>query len=506
MLERDDEDLAIDQLPPAGRADDRQLTLALDHAGEPATGACRAARRTGGAEDEHARGCASCANASSSSTAQRAALPRSQLQPARRRARPRARADRQTRRAVARALERLPAPKRSLLGRDRDPHLVDRTRLTSALDGTDDAIDARPRSRSRVCVSELGDPEQIRSELDGLDRDDPPAHQRARSDSSTSSTDRELQAPGEWAHDAARRTTRRLARRGLGQRACAASRATASTTTITDHDRPARPRAARPPTRPASGSAPTKPWSGPSDASAANTPTNTTTASTSASEMAEPKLLTVPQVAAEFQVTAQTIRNWIDHGTLPAVRIGRAFRVKRAGRRRATRTCERRQHLARHPPRPLATNHHDAATPPRRRSATLDLGRHRRPAAEPRSPRSRRARYAERRARAAAAGRSRDPHAQPRPPAPRPPRPARRTPRDREQVRARRGTVELVDRAVEPPPQLLGPTPPRTRLQLIRRRARRRPMRRPLKPAPRPPPDTPRLRSRRLGKPRQTAR
>ena len=45
--------------------------------------------------------------------------------------------------------------------------------------------------------------------------------------------------------------------------------------------------------------------------------------------MTEPKLLTVPQVAAGFQVTAQTIRNWIDHGTLPAVRVGRAFRVKR---------------------------------------------------------------------------------------------------------------------------------------------------------------------------------
>ena len=40
-------------------------------------------------------------------------------------------------------------------------------------------------------------------------------------------------------------------------------------------------------------------------------------------------LLTVPQVAAELQVTAQTIRNWIDHGTLSAVRIGRAFRVRR---------------------------------------------------------------------------------------------------------------------------------------------------------------------------------
>jgi excisionase family DNA binding protein len=43
----------------------------------------------------------------------------------------------------------------------------------------------------------------------------------------------------------------------------------------------------------------------------------------------DPTLLTVPQVAAEFQVTAQTIRNWIDHGTLPAVRVGRAFRVRR---------------------------------------------------------------------------------------------------------------------------------------------------------------------------------
>jgi excisionase family DNA binding protein len=40
-------------------------------------------------------------------------------------------------------------------------------------------------------------------------------------------------------------------------------------------------------------------------------------------------LLTVPEVAAEFQVTAQTIRNWIDHGTLAAVRVGRAFRVRR---------------------------------------------------------------------------------------------------------------------------------------------------------------------------------
>jgi excisionase family DNA binding protein len=33
-------------------------------------------------------------------------------------------------------------------------------------------------------------------------------------------------------------------------------------------------------------------------------------------------------VAEQFQVTAQTIRNWIDAGVLPALRVGRAFRVR----------------------------------------------------------------------------------------------------------------------------------------------------------------------------------
>jgi excisionase family DNA binding protein len=41
-----------------------------------------------------------------------------------------------------------------------------------------------------------------------------------------------------------------------------------------------------------------------------------------------PELLTVPQVADRFQVTAQTIRNWIDQGVLPALRVGRAIRVR----------------------------------------------------------------------------------------------------------------------------------------------------------------------------------
>jgi excisionase family DNA binding protein len=46
--------------------------------------------------------------------------------------------------------------------------------------------------------------------------------------------------------------------------------------------------------------------------------------------MASPRLqlLTVPEVAKRFQVTAQTIRNWIDGGALPAVRVGRAYRIR----------------------------------------------------------------------------------------------------------------------------------------------------------------------------------
>jgi excisionase family DNA binding protein len=45
--------------------------------------------------------------------------------------------------------------------------------------------------------------------------------------------------------------------------------------------------------------------------------------------MSPQPLLSVNQVAEEFQVTTQTIRNWIDGGALPAVRVGRAFRVRR---------------------------------------------------------------------------------------------------------------------------------------------------------------------------------
>ncbi|MFZ1996630.1 MAG: helix-turn-helix domain-containing protein [Solirubrobacteraceae bacterium] len=40
--------------------------------------------------------------------------------------------------------------------------------------------------------------------------------------------------------------------------------------------------------------------------------------------------LTVQEIAEHLKLNQQTVRNWIDQGSLPAVRIGRRVRVRRA--------------------------------------------------------------------------------------------------------------------------------------------------------------------------------
>jgi excisionase family DNA binding protein len=45
--------------------------------------------------------------------------------------------------------------------------------------------------------------------------------------------------------------------------------------------------------------------------------------------MMDDDLLSVEQIAAECQLSTQTIRNWIKGGLLPAIKLGREFRVKR---------------------------------------------------------------------------------------------------------------------------------------------------------------------------------
>jgi excisionase family DNA binding protein len=44
-----------------------------------------------------------------------------------------------------------------------------------------------------------------------------------------------------------------------------------------------------------------------------------------------PELLTVSEIASELRVNPQTVRNWIERGELPAVRVGkRRVRVQRS--------------------------------------------------------------------------------------------------------------------------------------------------------------------------------
>jgi excisionase family DNA binding protein len=42
------------------------------------------------------------------------------------------------------------------------------------------------------------------------------------------------------------------------------------------------------------------------------------------------ELMTVAEIAAVLKLNQQTIRNWVDQGRLPAVRIGRRVRIKRS--------------------------------------------------------------------------------------------------------------------------------------------------------------------------------
>lgn len=44
----------------------------------------------------------------------------------------------------------------------------------------------------------------------------------------------------------------------------------------------------------------------------------------------EESFLTVAEVAALLRLNQQTVRNWIDAGSLPALRVGRRVRIKRS--------------------------------------------------------------------------------------------------------------------------------------------------------------------------------
>jgi excisionase family DNA binding protein len=52
--------------------------------------------------------------------------------------------------------------------------------------------------------------------------------------------------------------------------------------------------------------------------------------STTAGDADADAFLTVAEVAQVLKLNQQTVRNWIDRGELPAVRVGRRVRIRRA--------------------------------------------------------------------------------------------------------------------------------------------------------------------------------
>jgi hypothetical protein len=197
MLERDDEDLAIDQLPPpAGRADDPDLSRAP--VGEPLQE--HAAER---AEPEPVaaspRPLTELRERVEQLQAQLAALPGKQLWEF----------DElqqkvieltESRERLRTSLAGLPGPKTKLFGGVEDPHFADRIRLRSVLDSTEGAIERTLTERDTL-ARQVGNPDAIRIESDGL-RNALQQARREHNQTLKTLVERELAGRPEWTREA----------------------------------------------------------------------------------------------------------------------------------------------------------------------------------------------------------------------------------------------------------------------------------------------------------------
>jgi conjugative relaxase-like TrwC/TraI family protein len=194
MLERDDEDLAIEQLPGAGRAADPDLARAQTQAADlPQEHAAARAEPTLPATASTAR-LRELRERVEQLQAQLAALPTRQLQ----------HIEDLDARAVTLATQReqltgrlagLLDPHR-LLGREQDPHALERAHLAGALQANERELDAVLTQRGSL-ERELGDPGEARAEREGLEH---AITQTTREHTALRNelAERELHVPGGW--------------------------------------------------------------------------------------------------------------------------------------------------------------------------------------------------------------------------------------------------------------------------------------------------------------------
>jgi hypothetical protein len=194
MHERDDEDLAIEQIPGAGRAADPDLTRAQTHAADPPQEhAAARAEPTLPAASTFAR-LRELRERVEQLQAQLAALPTRQLQ----------RIEDLDARALILATQReqlagrlasLPEPGRRL-GREQDPHGIERAHLAGALQANERELDAVLTQRGGL-ERELDDPSEVRAEREGLEHAITQAT-REHTVLRNEFAERELRAPGAW--------------------------------------------------------------------------------------------------------------------------------------------------------------------------------------------------------------------------------------------------------------------------------------------------------------------
>jgi hypothetical protein len=167
MLERDDEDLAIEQLPPAGRANDPELPDSRVSSTEPPQERAAALAEPSPASTATPSRLRELGERLEQLHAQLEALPTRELERIEH-IEERVLALSTQREQLTARLAQLPGPRRRF-GCEQDPHAIERAHLTSATEAHDRETQAALTQR-REALRELGERAEIRAERDGLER------------------------------------------------------------------------------------------------------------------------------------------------------------------------------------------------------------------------------------------------------------------------------------------------------------------------------------------------